>query len=303
MRDGFESYRAELDGLRLTEESRERLADRLTGRRSLEADRRSHRPGGRLGRAAVIAAAACLLAAVGGAAVVSSVPTLRDRFFGGDSAGYRQSGGFVGRAVENNGWTLSITDCVGDDYYVYLGMDLEAPEGTVLDAPDYRFARFSASFTDSSLYGTYDVMPLPDEDPTDNKLPLMWLLYSSQPGVNGSAVRLTVSDLGHRWDNGEAYQLDCGGTWDLGAVTVRYPDSVLRLTPYFCDSTQEVLAFDADGQPIEMRAGMEGMGGGGCSGYSESEGYIWLSCGFGGLMDVNRVAKIVVNGVEIPVRP
>ena len=57
MRDGFESYRAELDGLRLTEESRERLADRLTGRRSLEADRRSHRPGGRLGRAAVIAAA------------------------------------------------------------------------------------------------------------------------------------------------------------------------------------------------------------------------------------------------------
>ena len=118
MRDGFESYRAELDGLRLTEESRERLADRLTGRRSLEADRRSHRPGGRLGRAAVIAAAACLLAAVGGAAVVSSVPTLRDRFFGGDSAGYRQSGGFVGRAVENNGWTLSITDCVGDDYYV-----------------------------------------------------------------------------------------------------------------------------------------------------------------------------------------
>ena len=307
---------------------------------------------------AVIAAAACLLAAVGGAAVVSSVPTLRDRFFGGDSAGYRQSGGFVGRAVENNGWTLSITDCVGDDYYVYLGMELEAPEGTVLDAPDYRFARFSASFTDSSLYGTYDVMPLPDEDPTDNKLPLMWLLYSSQPGVNGSAVRLTVSDLGHRWDDGEAYQLDCGGTWDLGAVTVRYPDSVLRLTPgtpvevplegpggvrtldaqvsrveisplalnvwisgedlvlhhgpdrpqpsetfYFCDSTQEVLAFDADGQPIAMRAGMEGMGGGGCSGYSESEGYIWLSCGFGGLMDVNRVAKIVVNGVEIPVRP
>lgn len=358
MRDGFESYRAELDGLRLTEESRERLADRLTGRRSLEADRRSHRPGGRLGRAAVIAAAACLLAAVGGAAVVSSVPTLRDRFFGGDSAGYRQSGGFVGRAVENNGWTLSITDCVGDDYYVYLGMELEAPEGTVLDAPDYRFARFSASFTDSSLYGTYDVMPLPDEDPTDNKLPLMWLLYSSQPGVNGSTVRLTVSDLGHRWDNGEAYQLDCGGTWDLGAVTVRYPDSVLRLTPgtpvevplegpggvrtldaqvsrveisplalnvwisgedlvlhhgpdrpqpsetfYFCDSTQEVLAFDADGQPIAMRAGMEGMGGGGCSGYNESEGYIWLSCGFGGLMDVNRVAKIVVNGVEIPVRP
>ena len=74
-------------------------------------------------------------------------------------------------------------------------------------------------------------------------------------------------------------------------------------TFYFCDSTQEVLAFDADGQPIAMRAGMEGMGGGGCSGYNESEGYIWLSCGFGGLIDVNRVAKIVVNGVEIPVRP
>ena len=77
-------------------------------------------------------------------------------------------------------------------------------------------------------------------------------------------------------------------------------------------------AYDAEGQPIAMSCGLEtaawssqsgkiaksrSLGGGGCSGYSESEGYIWLSCGFGGLMDVNRVAKIVVNGVEIPVRP
>lgn len=370
MRDGFEPYRTELDALRLTEESRRALADRLARREGADAAGRPRRMAGGLRRAAILGAAACLLAGIGGAAAISGAPTMRDRFFGGDSVGYQQSGGFVGKAVENNGWTLSITDCVGDDYYIYLGMELEAPEGTVLDAADYQFAHVSAKFADSGLYGSYDVMPLPDEDPTDNKLPLMWLLYSSQPGVNGAAVRLKVSDLGHHWDDWETYELDCGGTWDFGCVTVNYPDSTLRLEPntpvrvplegpggvweadavvsqvqlsplalniwlsgeeltlhhgpdeprpgdtvYDCHDTQEVLAFDADGRPIEMSAGLRSgrwtnyagdhfrggnMGGGGCSGYSESEGFLWLAFGFDSLTDVNQVAKIVVNGVEIP---
>lgn len=377
MRDGFESYRAELDSLRLTAESKAALAEGLVRRRiGKERESRHGRFTALLRQAAVAAAVVSLLAAVGGAVVVSGVPTMRDRFFGGDSVGYTQSGGFVGTAVENNGWTLSITDCVGDDYYVYLGMELEAPEGTVLDASDYKFRHISAKFTDSSLYGSYWVVPLPDEDPTDNRLPLMWLLYSSQPGVNGATVRLKLSDLGHHWDydrdRGERYALDCGGTWDFGYVTVDYPDSTLRLEPntpvkvslegaggvreldaaisqihisplalyvwtsgqelilhhgpekpqpdetyYDCHSLQEVQAFDRNGSPIPLSPGVDAgnwnnyagtvlrssrTGSGGCSGYSEKEGYIWQTFGFQGLMDVNRVAKIVVNGVEIAVQ-
>ena len=207
MKEEFErAYRDELDHVRLTQEGKQALAERL-GRR-VAPSRRSP-----LGRAAAAAVAACLLAAAGGAAVVSNAPILRDRFFGGDSVGYEQSGGFVGKAVENNGWTLSITDCVGDDYYIYLGLELEAPEGTVLDAADYDFSNSSVQFTDSSLYGSWDIVPLPDDDPTDNKLPMMWLLYSSQPGVNGSTVQLKASNLGHNWEIAPGlerkYDLDC----------------------------------------------------------------------------------------------
>lgn len=369
MHGGFErAYRDGLDRVRLTEESKRALAEQL-GRRA-PAPRRHP-----LGRAAVAAVAACLLAAAGGAAVVSNAPILRDRFFGGDSVGYGQSGGFVGKAVENNGWTLSITDCVGDDYYIYLGLELEAPEGTVLDAADYGFSSSNVRFTDSGLYGSWDIAPLPDEDPTDNKLPMMWLLYSSQPGVNGSTVQLKASNLGHNWEIAPGlelkYDLDCAGTWDFGYVTLRYPDYIRRLTPdapvkvaiggpdggreldaavseihisplalyvwisgedlilhhgagepspgesyYDCHDHQEVAAYDAEGQPIAMSWGLETaawssqpgkivksdrMGGGGCSGYNREEGYIWLAFGFHGLTDVNQVAKVVVNGVEIPI--
>lgn len=374
MRDGFEPYRTELDALRLTEESRRALADRLARREGADAAGRPRRMAGGLRRAAILGAAACLLAGIGGAAAISGAPTMRDRFFGGDSVGYQQSGGFVGKAVENNGWTLSITDCVGDDYYIYLGMELEAPEGTVLDAADYDFRSSSVRFLDSSLYGTWSIVPLPDGDPADNRLPLMWLLYSSQPGVNGAAVRLRATDLGHGWTfraGGEdEYELDCGGTWDFGYVTVRYPDNILRLDPhtpvrarldgpdgvreveaavsevhisplalyvwisgeelvlhhgaeaprpgetyYDCGELQEVLAYDREGRLLAMRPGLplrtgeDGRrarhtsgrtGSGGCSGYSESEGFLWLAFGFDSLTDVNQVAKIVVNGVEIP---
>ncbi len=367
MKEEFErAYRDELDHVRLTQEGKQALAERL-GRRAAPS-RRSP-----LGRAAAAAVAACLLAAAGGAAVVSNAPILRDRFFGGDSVGYEQSGGFVGKAVENNGWTLSITDCVGDDYYIYLGLELEAPEGTVLDAADYDFSNSSVRFTDSSLYGSWDIVPLPDDDPTDNKLPMMWLLYSSQPGVNGSTVQLKASNLGHNWEIAPGlerkYDLDCAGTWDFGYVTLRYPDYIRRLTPdtpvkavisgpdggqeldaavseihisplalyvwissedlrlhhgaeasgaayYDCHEHQEVAAYDAEGQPIAMSCGLEtaawssqsgkiaksrSLGGGGCSGYNGDEGYIWLVFGFHGLTDVNQVATVSVNGVDIPV--
>jgi len=369
MQKEFErAYRDAMDGVRLTAESKRALTESL-GKRVLERPR----PPLKLGRAAAAAAALCLLTAAGGAAVMNATPVLRDRFFGGDSVGYGQSGGFVGKAVENNGWTLSITDCVGDDYYLYLGLELEAPEGTVLDAADYDFERSRVDFTDSSLYGSWAIRPLPDDDPTDNRLPMMWLLYSSQPGVNGATVRLAVSGLGHNWRyeagrREQVYDADCPGTWDFGYVTVRCPDSIIRLepdtpvnailpgpgadraavvseiqisplalyvrlsgeelvlhhgtlrpqagdaVPGACWDAQELAAYDTDGNPIEMSPGMEigrwanqnisrsrRLGGGGCSGYNETDGYIWLVYGFNGLMDVSRVAEVVVNGTAIPI--
>ena len=135
MRDELERYRDELHRMRLTEESRRALAAGLS--RHKKQPRRTFRLAGGLRQAAVIAAAVCLLTSAA-VAVVAASPTLRDSVFG-EGGGYEQSSAFIGRSIEKNGWTLTITDCVGDDLDWYLGLELEAPEGTVLDEENYFF--------------------------------------------------------------------------------------------------------------------------------------------------------------------
>ena len=102
MREGFDRYRTELDRVRLTVESKKALAESLRRRRT--ADRpeiRTRRLRLGAGRIAAAAAVVCLLVTGAVAGVVAS-PTLRDLVFG-DSAGYEQSSGFVGKSVERDG--------------------------------------------------------------------------------------------------------------------------------------------------------------------------------------------------------
>ena len=84
----------------------------------------------------LIAAVIALLGTAAVAAVVAG-PTLRNHLFG-EGTPYDRSSAPVGKSVTVDGWTATITDCVGDDCTVYLGIEVEAPEGTVLDRDDYR---------------------------------------------------------------------------------------------------------------------------------------------------------------------
>ena len=113
MHDDFNAYRAELDRLRLTDESKQALTASLARRQSNPARSSPRRLPGTLRLAGGIAAAICLLGTVGYAAITSA-PTLLGSVFDGGAA-YEQSSGFIGRSVDNNGWTVTITDCVGDD--------------------------------------------------------------------------------------------------------------------------------------------------------------------------------------------
>ena len=42
----------------------------------------------------------------------------------------------LNRSETYNGWTVELTDCIGDDSNVYLWVDVTAPEGTALTPPE-----------------------------------------------------------------------------------------------------------------------------------------------------------------------
>ena len=226
-------YREELDKVRLTEAGKAALTQALCRRAAAPAQARPRR----LARPWITAAAVlCLLMATAGAAVLAS-PTLRDRVFGG-SAGYDQSSAIIGRSVEQSGWALTLTDCVGDDRRIYLGIEVTAPEGTVLDRGHYAFARYDVDFPGHDWAGGASLEQLADDDPTDNRISFVYWSNQVLPDgetINGSAVHVALEELRclSRDGAGEtaAWAPVCEGTWDFGAFPLSYRDSTLRLTP------------------------------------------------------------------------
>lgn len=82
-------------------------------------------------------------------------------FFGGNGA-------VVGASQECNGWTLTVSQAVGDGSYAYILLDLAAPEGVVLDADGYMLDH-TLRFFGSSGGGMWTSM-VEDADKTDNRV-------------------------------------------------------------------------------------------------------------------------------------
>ena len=260
MRDN--EYRQELDRIRLTEESKRALTQSLR-RRQMEG-----RPSGRPRRAGlrqglVVAAIICLLATAAVASVAAS-PTLRDTMFG-DGPGYEQSSALIGKSVERSGWTVTITDCVGDDRYLYLGVEVVAPEGTVLDQEEYNFDH-DHSYVDMPGADGWGWQQLPDGDPADNRVEFAVQLTSiyGDP-LNGQKMHLVLRDLCHygEWDpEKKAHEqiIDCGGPWDFGLLTISYPDNTIRLEPNVPVSTLgvEAVITQVEVSPLGVRVRIEG---------------------------------------------
>lgn len=233
----FENYKTELDKMRLTDESKKNLAASLARRGAKTGTPNHRRFSGAVRLAALLAAAVCL--ATAGYAAAAASPTLRDSVFAGGAA-YEQSSSFIGRSVDNQGWTATITDCVGDDYYLYLGLDLTAPEGTVLDADWYCFgdlAEYVLKFSDFRNSAGQKIWQLPDEDPTDNRVSFVITasaLFEKDGHFNNQKMRLRLPELRTGRLNLETldheYTTIKSGKWDFGNITLDYPDSTIRLT-------------------------------------------------------------------------
>ncbi|WP_204245913.1 hypothetical protein [Flavonifractor sp. An82] len=138
-----------------------------------------------------------------------------------------------------SGWTMTLTDCMADDYTIYLGVTLTAPEGTVLDWADgYHFEEWgSPTFPDLDMGGSGGYEQLEDHDPTDNQLSFIFTAYYISEGqsFNGSTMEITLGKLYHNtvWNETEKEwerSYDCGATWTF-RTTLNYPDHTIRLEP------------------------------------------------------------------------
>ena len=156
----------ELDQIRLTEESKQALIGALTAQQSNPQKKVCNPHHWRKTALVAAAVAAALVVSVGAAVVAPAV--MRDYF--GNSAGYQQSAVELGESITKNGWTMTLTDCAADDYTVYVGVTLTAPEGTALDNErGYLFEDwFSPHFPDLDAAGAGGYMQVEDEDPTED---------------------------------------------------------------------------------------------------------------------------------------
>jgi len=102
----FEEYRTELNQLRLTDESKQTLL------RAITSPGASHRPRvrRRWRRTALSAAVLCAAVTAAGAAQVAA-PILQ-RYYQ-NSIVYQQNSAVLGQSQTKDGWTVTLTDCVG----------------------------------------------------------------------------------------------------------------------------------------------------------------------------------------------
>ena len=145
-----------------------------------------------------------------------------------------------------NGWTLTLTSCIGDDTAVYLWGELIAPEGTVLAEPENgTFASGIRVALPEGVNGGYSWGVEADQDgnPADNRLPfLIQLMNLSQP-LRGNTIGITLDSITDVWwtDPGteqaarhEGSQLTAAirdHVWVFEEVPLDFPDQTIRLTP------------------------------------------------------------------------
>lgn len=81
----------------------------------------------------------------------------------------RESGNAIQSSQTSQGWTMTISQAVGDRGCAYLLLDLAAPEGTVLDADLYQLDDCQLVF-EKERRGVWGWECLKDEDKTDHRI-------------------------------------------------------------------------------------------------------------------------------------
>lgn len=222
-----EQYHLELNQLRLTEESKTALITALSKHAP------APRPSPKTWRYAIaVAAVVCILVLSVGAITLS--PILGEYYE--NSPGYQQSSIALGDSITKDGWTMTLTDCVADEYNLYMGVELTAPEGTVLDREDgYHFADFDYRIWGLDPGGGGGYKQIADDDPTDNSIRFIFrYTYSMRENqrLDGRRITLRFGELYHntRWNeqaHGFDKSFDCKESWSFTSRLSLSDDTIL----------------------------------------------------------------------------
>ena len=268
-----QEYNRAMDQVKLPPEAGARILRTLEER--AQAPRRRRRRGPLI---AALAAAAALL--TGAAAAAGLSPVLEHYFSDTPEAELSLLGaGAVPLNISQSyeGWTVTLTDCVGDDHNIYIGVQVEAPEGTALELPDhsvnggFSFERYLFDLEDP--HGTYGwtLAQREDPDPSDNRL---WYVLEANivdPFQRQATIELSdfydfwywppeVSGSWQRQERSETTRAVQGHTFRFEDVPLDYADRTIRLSP-----NQEVRLLDGTAtltsveiSPITVGARVEG---------------------------------------------
>lgn len=188
-------------------------------------------------RTALIAAAvaACLMVTTAFAARITGLDRRLLEFLG---AGEQQAEALIAGAqvvdktLKNKGSSLTVREVVGSGDNLYILLNFTAPQGTVLDAYDYRFGGGShITFDHRNGWSFSGYTKLEDANPTDNSVDLVLRVTSDDVSADGT-VTLELEDLEKADGYGEPYvSLGLPGRWKV-SFPLEYTD---------CAKTQEGL--------------------------------------------------------------
>lgn len=175
--------------------------------------------------AAVIAA---LLVVIAGATFLFA-PVLKDYFGESASYVYQKNSQILNLNKTVDGWTLTLTDCVGDDRFLYIGMELTAPEGTIPN-PNANLDWYNLVVPDGVIARTSNVERLPDSDPADNKIQFAFW-QATNNSLNNQTLDLTFGKLSQRIEPGSVDIAVHEGFWHFPVVPIDFPQNEINLKP------------------------------------------------------------------------
>ncbi len=130
----------------------------------------------------------------------------------------------VDKTVKSKGSALTVREVVGSGENLYILLNFTAPQGTALDAYDYRFGGSShITFDDRNGWSFSGYTKLEDNHPTDNSVDLVLRVTSENIPAAGTAT-LEVEDLEKADGYGERYvSLGLPGRWKV-SFPLEYAD-------------------------------------------------------------------------------
>ena len=200
------------------------VEEALTG-----ADRHAARPGGlfRAGLAAAVIAGLLMLTT---GAVFLLKPVLQTYFGESASYVYQKNSQILNLSQTVDGWTMTLTDCIGDDNRLYVGIEVTAPKETALAEQGsplpYWIEEIDIDVSEDARHpGAWYISQVPDGSETDNHLRfVLWM--NCQESLDGKSLSLTLGKLSH--GNGAC---DFEGSWSFRDIRLDLADQSIRLTP------------------------------------------------------------------------